>query len=54
MQVVVVGNGIIGHKVCEKLITKSTGKNFEIIFFWGRSKVCIRQGAVNLHSTAES
>ncbi len=33
MKVVVVGNGMVGYKFCEKLITKITDQQFEIVVF---------------------
>ncbi len=33
IRVVVVGNGMVGYKFCEKLIAKAKGINFEITVF---------------------
>jgi nitrite reductase (NADH) large subunit len=33
MKIVVVGNGMVGYKFCEKLIAKSAAQHFEIIVF---------------------
>ena len=33
MKIVVVGNGMVGYKFCEKLVGKDFGKQFEIIVF---------------------
>ncbi len=33
MKIVVVGNGMVGYKFCEKLITKNAARQFEIVVF---------------------
>src|SRR5439155_6647687 len=33
MRIVVIGNGMVGHKFCEKLITKASGLYFKIVMF---------------------
>lgn len=38
-KIVVVGNGMVGYKFCEKLITKDTEKKFELIVFGEEPRV---------------
>ena len=33
MKIVIIGNGMVGYKFCEKLVTKSNGKPIEIVVF---------------------
>jgi len=33
MKIIVIGNGMVGYKFCEKLLSKSTGKYFELVVF---------------------
>ncbi|MFD1816223.1 assimilatory nitrite reductase (NAD(P)H) large subunit precursor [Pseudarcicella hirudinis] len=38
-KIVVVGNGMVGYKFCEKLIAKDTGKSFELVVFGEEPRV---------------
>lgn len=38
-KVIVIGNGMVGYKFCEKLIKKNTDKHFELIVFGEESRV---------------
>ena len=33
MKIVVIGNGMVGYKFCEKLVAKNTSKQFDIVVF---------------------
>ena len=32
-KIIVVGNGMVGYKFCEKLVAKNTNKQFDILVF---------------------
>jgi nitrite reductase (NADH) large subunit len=38
-KIIVIGNGMVGYKFCEKLITKDTSKSFEVIVFGEEPRV---------------
>src|SRR6185295_18107180 len=33
MKIVIIGNGMVGYKFCEKLLSKTTTPNFELVVF---------------------